>query len=73
MANWTKIPKADGSGGTVTITPGMPIGFLLALTYSDTNTFGTGRWSKVSKANNTTWSKITEASGTSWTKITKPS
>lgn len=59
--NWTKIPKATFPG-QVTISSGMPIGLLLALTYSSSSiTPGVSIWNKVSKAVNTTWNKITKA------------
>lgn len=58
--NWTAVPKPTFP--TVVMgNVGSPIGLLLALTYSDSNTVVTDPWTKISKP-----------SGTNWTSVTKP-
>ena len=58
--SWTTIPKPS-AGGDIEISAGMPIGLLLALTYSN---------SSVIPVDN--WTYITSPSGTSWTTIAHP-
>jgi hypothetical protein len=63
MTTWSKITKASGTSWTniaeapARISSGMPIGLLLALTYSNP----AGGWNKIAKATNTSWTKITKA------------
>lgn len=61
MTTWTNIPKPTDGSGTHTVSPGMPIGLLLALTYSTSSTTPA----------TSIWTNITKASGTSWTNIPK--
>lgn len=61
--SWTSIPKATIPGAGGAITPGQPIGLLLALTYA-TSSSGGG-------TAGTSWSTISKATGTSWTKLAK--
>lgn len=65
---WTRTNKASGTSWTrinkpsdeVTISAGMPIGLLLALTYANSSTKVTG-WTRVQKASGTAWTRINKA------------
>lgn len=61
--SWAKTPKAVLAGGSSTISPGTPIGLLLALTYASSSGGGV--------TPGTSWSKLSKSSGTSWTKTPK--
>lgn len=64
---WTKVGKPSTSWTKVSLpanelktVAGMPIGLLLALTYSQTNVVVNG-WTKVAKAVGTVWTKVLKA------------
>ena len=60
MTVWTDIAKPSLMSA-VTISAGMPMGLLLALTYSESSTMGVATWTDVANASGTSWTNIPNA------------
>lgn len=59
---WTSVAGATLGSSSIMSTEGVPIGLLLALTYSTTSSVTSGlQWTTVSKATGTSWQTINKA------------